>query len=72
MKKESSEELSKLYLVTTKRFCAGLSVKNGYITKEGTAPCFQWAVKKHMTFINFRDFLKRKGDLINITQVKEI
>lgn len=71
MKKENLEELNRFYRVTTKRFCGGITTKNEIIISSGTAPCFQWAVKRKMIFQDFVTFLKQKGDLINIQRIKE-
>lgn len=64
------KNLIKFYCVTTRRFCGGMTVKDSKIMSTGTAPCFQWAAKRGMTFYNFRNFLKQKNDLINIQEIK--
>jgi hypothetical protein len=73
MKKENSGGLNKFYSVTTRKFCAGVGVDNyGFIVASETAPCFQWAAKRRIKFEDFKNFLKRKNDLINIQIVRSI
>lgn len=58
------------YQVTTKKFCAGITVDQyGKICYHDTAPCFMWAAKKGMTFQTFRKFLLKKGDLISVKKI---
>jgi len=57
------------YYINTKKFCAGVSVDKGIITRAGTAPCFQWAAKKQMTFLQFKKYLERYGHLISIKKI---
>jgi hypothetical protein len=59
-----------VYWVNTKKYCGAVSVdQNGKICRDETAPCYTWAAKKNMSFQDFRNFLMRKGYLLNVKKI---
>jgi hypothetical protein len=63
--------MNKLYWVNTKLFCGGVSVdKNGNIVVKETAPCYQWAARKGINFIKFKNILTYKHALLGIKELE--
>jgi hypothetical protein len=59
-----------IYWVNTKKFCAAVAVdQDGKIYALDTAPCYKWAAKQNMTFSEFRNYLMKKGYLLNIKKI---
>jgi len=59
-----------LYLLETKKFCAGISKdQDGYVYELDTAPCYKWAAKKKMKFSELLNYYKRKNWLISCKKV---
>jgi len=56
---------NKLYLITTKKFCAGVVVDSNDNIID-CAPCFYWTKRKKIKFTNFKTFLVKHNDLLKV------
>lgn len=58
-----------MYRLTTKRFCAAVSVVADRVQHKGTAPCYQWAAKKKLKFPDLCKYYWKKGEYVGYTEV---
>ena len=59
-----------LYWLNTKKYCGGVTVNDkGFITSEGTAPCYKWMSGKK--FSKQISWMRFKGHLLNYKKIQE-
>jgi hypothetical protein len=59
----------KVYWLNTKKYCAGVSVRNGKVVGDETAPCYRWMIGKG--FSSMLSYYKRKKYLITCKLLEE-
>lgn len=59
-----------IYWLNTKSACGALAVdQDGYVYEHDTAPCYRWAAKRKMKFRDLKNFLLKKGTLLNLKKI---